>query len=179
MTSEKAPELLPCPFCGGEAEFEWIGTTRYSVIVTCADCGCSLENGETFKHGTAWNTRPQPESVSNEGQDVSERLIKAAQEAVNTAAGDTTCAIWHYIDLKTVAGYGPWVRKADYDAKIAAKDARIAELEKLLEDAAQAVEWGARRLESKSQTVLMEKWASEYRAALSKERDHPKPEGDR
>ena len=52
---------------------------------------------------------------------------------------------------------------------VATKDARIAELERHLDDAAQAIEWGARRMESKSQAMLMEKWAAEYRAALSRE----------
>lgn len=50
-------KLLPCPFCGGEAEFERIGTARFSTIVTCQDCGCTLETGETFNHGKTWNTR--------------------------------------------------------------------------------------------------------------------------
>lgn len=50
--------LLPCPFCRGVAEFERIGNTRVSTIVSCADCGCRLESGETFNHGNTWNTRP-------------------------------------------------------------------------------------------------------------------------
>lgn len=52
-----APELLPCPFCGGEAEFERIGDRRQSTIIACLECGCRLESGETFSHGGAWNTR--------------------------------------------------------------------------------------------------------------------------
>jgi predicted RNA-binding Zn-ribbon protein involved in translation (DUF1610 family) len=53
-------ELLPCPFCGGEAEITRYGDNRKSTIVECTECGCRLENGEAFRHGTAWNTRPAP-----------------------------------------------------------------------------------------------------------------------
>jgi Lar family restriction alleviation protein len=55
MTEE---ELLPCPFCGGKAKFERIGTPRQSCIVVCEDCGCSLETGEQgFSCGMNWNQR--------------------------------------------------------------------------------------------------------------------------
>lgn len=49
--------LLPCPFCGGKAEFERIGNRRQSTIVTCTKCGASLETGEEWGQGRAWNTR--------------------------------------------------------------------------------------------------------------------------
>jgi uncharacterized Zn finger protein len=49
--------LLPCPFCGGKAEFERIGTRRQSTIVTCTNCGCTLETGEEWGRGSQWNTR--------------------------------------------------------------------------------------------------------------------------
>lgn len=58
--TDNEKELMPCPFCGGEAEFERIGNTRMSTIVSCTDCGCRLECGETFNHGEQWNARPQP-----------------------------------------------------------------------------------------------------------------------
>jgi len=51
-------KLKPCPFCGGEAEIERAGTPRFSTIYACTDCGCRLETGEEWGHGTAWNTRP-------------------------------------------------------------------------------------------------------------------------
>ena len=56
MTSE----LKPCPFCGGEAEIERYGCTRFSTAYRCQDCGCSLETSETFNHGREWNTRAAP-----------------------------------------------------------------------------------------------------------------------
>jgi hypothetical protein len=50
-------ELSPCPFCGGKAEFEQIGNRRRSTIVTCTNCGCTLETGEEWGQGSQWNTR--------------------------------------------------------------------------------------------------------------------------
>ena len=52
------PELKPCPFCGGEAEIERMGTHRVSMIITCSDCGCSVESGETWiDEHSRWNQR--------------------------------------------------------------------------------------------------------------------------
>lgn len=50
-------DLSPCPFCGGAAEFERKGTARASTIVTCTNCGATLETGEVWSRGEAWNTR--------------------------------------------------------------------------------------------------------------------------
>lgn len=55
----KTPEgLLPCPFCGGEAEFETYGGT--ACAVTCRKCRCGtstvrLDDGERAVE--AWNRR--------------------------------------------------------------------------------------------------------------------------
>lgn len=51
--------LLPCPFCGGEAEIERYGTSRVSTIYICTFCGCSLETGEEWGHGRQWNKRAE------------------------------------------------------------------------------------------------------------------------
>lgn len=50
-------ELRPCPFCGGGAVIEQVGSTRQSTIYACEDCSCRLETGEVFKIGTRWNSR--------------------------------------------------------------------------------------------------------------------------
>lgn len=55
--TEKTTILLPCPFCGGEAEIERIGDRRQSTVYACLFCGCRLETGEECLHGSAWNTR--------------------------------------------------------------------------------------------------------------------------
>lgn len=58
--------LKPCPFCGGEAAFDRKGTPKQSTIVVCDACLCTLESGETFNHGSAWNHRPGEEAVAEE-----------------------------------------------------------------------------------------------------------------
>lgn len=52
-----SPELLPCPFCGGKANIERYGDRGQSTIYVCDNCGCTLETGEQWGHGTGWNTR--------------------------------------------------------------------------------------------------------------------------
>jgi len=55
-------DLLPCPFCGGEAEFERMGTPRQSCIVACTDCGGRLESSEEGAGcGSEWNDRHAPD----------------------------------------------------------------------------------------------------------------------
>lgn len=52
------PKLDPCPFCGGEASFERLGTNRQSCIINCENCGCRLETGESGEScGEQWNRR--------------------------------------------------------------------------------------------------------------------------
>lgn len=57
-------ELDTCPFCGSSAEIERYGTSRYSTIYRCDECGCTLETGEEFDHGTQWNHRAEPKQVT-------------------------------------------------------------------------------------------------------------------
>jgi Lar family restriction alleviation protein len=57
MTQLHGETLLPCPFCGGEAKIERVGTARQSCIIACQECGCRLETGEVWTMGEQWNTR--------------------------------------------------------------------------------------------------------------------------
>lgn len=50
-------DLLPCPFCGSEAEIERYGDRRQSTIYQCTSCSCRLETGEEWGHGRQWNER--------------------------------------------------------------------------------------------------------------------------
>ena len=65
-------KLEPCPFCGGEASFGRTGTHRRSCIVTCSECGATLESSDEYERsGAAWNRRahlqqrPPPEHVEH------------------------------------------------------------------------------------------------------------------
>ena len=48
--------LLPCPFCGSAAQIGRIGSGRSSCIVSCENCGATLESNE-IGAGYHWNQR--------------------------------------------------------------------------------------------------------------------------
>lgn len=54
MASE-APELLPCPFCGGEAE--WKSGGPGNAFVMCKSCHATTDDGSIPRIRAAWNTR--------------------------------------------------------------------------------------------------------------------------
>jgi Lar family restriction alleviation protein len=57
--NQNAAELLPCPFCGGEAEREtFTGANGVSYWVECRDCGVRIDIELTAAEAdVAWNTR--------------------------------------------------------------------------------------------------------------------------
>jgi len=62
MTTQTKQKLLPCPFCGGEANIEYCGnpSSYMDFYARCTNekCGCRLsvvdEGNNSVK---AWNTR--------------------------------------------------------------------------------------------------------------------------
>lgn len=66
MANVAEDQLAPCPFCGGKAKYERLGTGRVSCIIQCEDCGCTLETGEVWNCGLAWNTRWSAERATHE-----------------------------------------------------------------------------------------------------------------
>ena len=60
-------ELAPCPFCGGFALYERVGSGKASCIVECTSCSCRLETNETFNSGKQWNTRVSIERAMANG----------------------------------------------------------------------------------------------------------------
>ena len=80
-TQETVLDLLPCPFCGGEAEFERKGTPRHSTIVRCTDCSAFHECGEEWDHGRSWNTRAALSRAPKAGREgAAERLAIVAEK---------------------------------------------------------------------------------------------------
>ena len=71
MTEEV--KLLPCPFCGGMPERDWIDNDRPFAIVSCATCPALVEvHGGHWQRAyleeeavTAWNTRIAAEQTLN------------------------------------------------------------------------------------------------------------------
>lgn len=89
-------ELLPCPFCGGEAELRDDGETGYPFLVQCVDCGgmtCGHLHADTpFGAIAAWNTRAEYHGFEDAAVNAWKR-IKAYQERTcrNT---DDDCDAW-------------------------------------------------------------------------------------
>lgn len=73
-TQKALDALLPCPFCGGEAGVERYGTPRASTIISCLNCGCRLESGETRRHGWAWNTRAALEAKAVDAENAHDMI---------------------------------------------------------------------------------------------------------
>lgn len=58
-------KLLPCPFCGGQAEIKRKGTYRQSMVIGCTNCHGELESGDvvglTRPVDYGWNKRAKIE----------------------------------------------------------------------------------------------------------------------
>ena len=80
-----AARLLPCPFCGCEAEIERFGNRRQSTLYQCKGCSCSLETGEEWGHGSDWNTRASDQLITTAEADA--RVDAAVQKALREHAG--------------------------------------------------------------------------------------------
>lgn len=57
----KSEHLRLCPFCGSSPEVVRSGTRRRSMIISCKDCGATVESGDvtgcTPDDALAWNQR--------------------------------------------------------------------------------------------------------------------------
>lgn len=90
---EDGRELLPCPSCGGDAEFERLGSARQSTIISCKDCGARLETGEIWSAGDSWSHRA---NLSTETRSITPPATSPAviggasisNEAIEAAAPD-------------------------------------------------------------------------------------------
>lgn len=74
--------LLPCPFCGSEAEFERHGTNRQSSIVACQECGARVETSETWNEGQLWNTRTHAQTPFNGTVELSTEEFDALEKTM-------------------------------------------------------------------------------------------------
>ena len=63
MTPTDKQELLPCPFCGGSAEVERLGTYRASMIIMCSVCGANVRASIRLSD-SIWNDRQLPDQAS-------------------------------------------------------------------------------------------------------------------
>ena len=115
MTDSKAPELKPCPFCGGEAEIE-----RYTIkpYVACMKCGCSMpDRHQTAEQAIeAWNARAEQAIAATLGSgtltadDVLNAVYKhgarwqAIADELNATLGSGTCHMSFIDEYETASG---------------------------------------------------------------------------
>ena len=92
-------ELDTCPFCGSSAEIERYGTSRYSTIYRCDECGCTLETGEEFGHGAQWNHRAEPKEVGELSAKIGELNQRIAELQAQVERQDDV--------LRQIADMGP------------------------------------------------------------------------
>lgn len=71
-------KLLPCPFCGGEAELFNLG----GFEVMCRGCDTNIVGRDTTKVAaiTAWNTRTQPSSKATAEQVDSSNFVQTVPD---------------------------------------------------------------------------------------------------
>lgn len=61
--NQNKDELLPCPFCGGEADIK-IHHRPYHVIGTCLSCGSQGVRKQSIREAQyCWNTRTPNQTV--------------------------------------------------------------------------------------------------------------------
>jgi hypothetical protein len=66
LRDANAPELLPCPFCGGGnpylANVEMLGC----AYVVCTDCGAQSDDGGAERVRLKWNSRADQPTLATE-----------------------------------------------------------------------------------------------------------------
>lgn len=84
----KAPELLPCPFCGGKAIYHPDHTTEYVDSIYCEACDAQVSDfnlsGGQGACRELWNTRTP---------DAAAALERVKQEARNEALREVYTAV--------------------------------------------------------------------------------------
>jgi len=92
----QTPELLPCPFCGGQAEIERKGTHRQSMQYACTNCGARCEAGDVYgltsPANYKWNNR-HPDTATLERElaaqvEVANGLAKLLKQARDDVYAD-------------------------------------------------------------------------------------------
>jgi Lar family restriction alleviation protein len=95
-------QLLPCPFCAGQAEIVRHGSRRQSTIIACCDCGCRLESAdEGDQYGASWNRRAAHEPSASEPEQFPCPNCGRPARVVRTDENGTRC--WHCVEANGLA----------------------------------------------------------------------------
>lgn len=89
MSPDNPPVLMPCPFCGGEAERITIGDDEPNNaggdVICCTRCQASshVEFGRKENLVSIWNTRPSPSPALPSEESVTKEMIEAGLACFN------------------------------------------------------------------------------------------------
>lgn len=111
-------ELKPCPFCGGEAEFERVGTERYSTIVVCTECGARHESGDVREvAGISWNNRPyENKLLADAVREYKDSLIKKASDipiGLECRSKGANCYNWAMYYAREATDYADKIERGE------------------------------------------------------------------
>lgn len=67
--TDKQPELLPCPFCGGKPLDKPVQMAHQPAHIRCSKCCCSMPVAQ-------WNTRPSAQAIRDEAWNIIESVPK-------------------------------------------------------------------------------------------------------
>jgi Lar family restriction alleviation protein len=107
-TTHEAPDLLPCPFCGGEAKFyhrpDDSGWSNTDWVSCAGDCGASTCMHETKQEAiAAWNTRSD-DLIKERSDEVQAAVAAALREAAafvsQNSLGWRFSSPWHGRDFE-------------------------------------------------------------------------------
>jgi hypothetical protein len=104
MTATELAKLLPCPFCGHEAEILRFGDRSKSTQYNCTMCGCFLETGEEWNHGATWNRRAPDLAADNLRLTARIAALESLVQRLDEARG----VLHFYADFHENPNDGPW-----------------------------------------------------------------------
>ena len=86
MSAEQ--DLLPCPFCGGEASIFPNFTIKVAFVVECDECKSASAYFKTAAEAiAAWNRRPTPSPARAE-QDLAEAVLRLDANSQRDKSGN-------------------------------------------------------------------------------------------
>lgn len=111
MTDNRTTELLPCPICGGQPDFQHFNITpNVKGRIICA-CGIELRQGKNDTEDDMriiWNTRTDYSVQAENERKVEQAIVatlgsereKALEKLVQKALDECWCDEWWYEDAR-------------------------------------------------------------------------------